>query len=100
MADIAILWKNQVVEKTTLLEETRSNSTKEQEVIKELAKKDGIVYVDRKIYMPDNQKIRENILQENHKLADIKHPEQYQMMELIKRNYWWPGIKNDVKNYV
>jgi len=22
------------------------------------------------------------------------------MMELIKRNYWWPGIKNNVKNYV
>jgi len=21
-------------------------------------------------------------------------------MELIKRNYWWPVIKNDVKNYV
>jgi len=50
--------------------------------------------------MPNNQKIRKNILQENHKLADIKHSEQYQMMELIKRNYWWPGIKNDVKNYV
>jgi len=22
------------------------------------------------------------------------------MIELIKRNYWWPGIKNDMKNYV
>ena len=22
------------------------------------------------------------------------------MMDLIKRNYWWPGIKNDVKIYV
>ena len=21
-------------------------------------------------------------------------------MELIKRNYWWPVIKNDVKNYI
>ena len=21
-------------------------------------------------------------------------------MELIKRNYWWPEIRNDVKNYV
>ena len=22
------------------------------------------------------------------------------MTELIKRNYWWPGIKNDVKKYI
>ena len=22
------------------------------------------------------------------------------MMDLIKRNYWWPGIKNNVKIYV
>jgi len=22
------------------------------------------------------------------------------MMELIKRNYWWLGIKNNVKNYI
>ena len=28
---------------------------------------------------------------------DIRHPEQQQMIELIKRNYWWPGIKNNVK---
>ena len=22
------------------------------------------------------------------------------MIELIKRNYWWPGVKEDVKKYV
>ena len=22
------------------------------------------------------------------------------MMEIIKRNYWWLGIKNDVKEYI
>jgi len=22
------------------------------------------------------------------------------MLELIKRNYWWPGIRNDVRKYV
>jgi len=69
-------------------------------VIKELAKKDVIVYIDEKIYMPNNQKIREKILQENHKPIDIEHSGQHQMMELIKRNYWWPEIKNNMKNYI
>jgi len=40
-ADITILWRNQVVEETTLLEEIQWNSIKEQEVIKELEKKDS-----------------------------------------------------------
>jgi len=96
-----------VIEETTILEEIRKNRTKEQEVCKELEKEngqsfeeDGIVYVDRRIYIPNNQKIRERILQENYEPVDIEHPGQQQMMELIKRNYWWPEIKTDVKKYV
>ena len=76
-------------------------------MIKELAKKDGqswekdgIVYIDEKIYMPNNQKIKEKILQENHKQIDIEYSGQHQMMKLIKRNYWWPEIKNNMKNYI
>ena len=76
-------------------------------MVKELAKKDsqsweedGIVYVNRKIYVLNNQKIREKILQKNYKPVDVEHPGQQCMIELIKRNYWWPGIKNDMKNYV
>jgi len=76
-------------------------------VHKELEKKDGqaweengLVYVDGRIYMPNNQKIKERILQENHEPVDIGHLEQQQMMDLIKRNYWWPEIKKDIKKYV
>ena len=67
---------------------------REQEVYKELEKKDGqtwkedgIVYVDRRIYVPNSQKIKEKILQENHEPVDIGHPGQQQMIDLIKRNY-------------
>ena len=49
---------------------------------------DGIIYVDRRICVPNSQKIKEKILQENHEPVDIRHPEQQQMMDLIKRNYW------------
>ena len=58
-----------MVEKTIILEEIRKKKTKEQEVCKELEKKDsqlfeedGIVYVDRRVYIPNNQKIRKRIL--------------------------------------
>ena len=50
-------------------------------------KKDGIVYIDSKIYVPNNWKLWEKILQENQDPANIGHPGQYQMIELIKKNY-------------
>jgi len=56
--------------------------------------------MDEQIYIPNNRKIKERILQENHNPADVGHPEQQRMMELVKRNYWWPGLKEDVKKYV
>ena len=53
-----------MVEETTLIEEIQWNSTKEQEVIQELAKKysqswedNSIVYVEGRIYIPNNKKI-------------------------------------------
>ena len=61
---------------------------------------DRIVYVEERTYIPNNKKLREKILQENHDLVDVGHPGQQQMLELIKRNYWWPGLKEDVKKYV
>ena len=80
---------------------------REQEVLKELKKEDGqswkedgIIYVDGRIYMLNNQKIKEKILQKSHDPVDIGHPGQQQIMNLIKRNYWWPGIKNNVKKYI
>ena len=102
-----MIQRNQVIEETTLLEEIQQNETKEQEVCRELEKEDGqlweengIVYVDRWIYVPNSQRIKERILKENHEPVDIGYLGQQRMMELIKRNYWWPEVKNDVKKYV
>ena len=68
-AKVMIIQRNQVVEETTLLEEIQRNGTKEQEVVKKLKKEDGqsweeneIIYVDRRIYVLNNHKIREGIL--------------------------------------
>ena len=102
-----VIWENQVVEETILLEEIWRNSTKEQEVLKKLEKNErqtwednGIIYMKGRIYIPNNQKIWEQILWENHDSANIEHSGQQWMLELIKRNYWWPEIKGNVKKYV
>ena len=31
---------------------------------------------------------------------DVEHPGQHRMLELLKRTYWWPELKENVKRYV
>jgi len=104
---VIMLRKNQVREETILLDKIRRNQTREQEVQKELDKdnrqawKDNrIVYMEGKIYILNNQKIQEQILQEYHELADIGYLGQQRMFKLIKRNYWWLGIRSNIKKYI
>jgi len=84
-------------------ERVKKIQTREQKVAKQLEKKDrqsweenGIVYIDSKIYVPRNRQLQDEILSDNHNPPDIGHPGQHKMTELIKRNYWWPGIRNNV----
>jgi len=44
--------------------------------------------MERRIYILNNKKIREEILKENHDSVDIGHPGQHKMLELLKRIYW------------
>ena len=106
MAEIMMI-KKKTVEENNILKEIRRNIIREREVIQALEKKDsltwkedGIVYMDGRIYVLNNKKIKEIILKENHDEINIGHPEQHRMMELVKRIYWWPGLKKDVKNYI
>ena len=56
--------------------------------------------MEGQIYILNNRKLKEQILQENHDPIDISHLEQQRMLELVKRNYWWPGIKENIKKYM
>jgi len=56
--------------------------------------------MEGRIYVPNNRKIKEEILKENHDLVDVGHPGQHRMLKLIKRTYWWPGLKENIKKYI
>ena len=106
-AEVTMLNRMTTTDKQEILEEIRRNSTKEWEVIQALEKdnglsweEDGIVYMKERIYIPNNKKLKEKILQENYDSVDVGHPGQQRMLELIKWNYWWPGLKEDIKKYV
>jgi len=80
-----------IVDELDIAKEIKRNNTQEQEMVQALKKKDGltweengIVYIEGRIYVPNNKKTREKILKENHDSMDVEHPEQQRMLELIK----------------
>ena len=104
---ITMLEQKVMIEESDIIKKIWKNNTREKEVIRALKKKDGLVweedemaYMNGRIYMPNNKKLREEILKEHHDPADIGYPEQHRMLELLKRTYWWPGLKEDIKKYV
>ena len=74
-----------------IIKEIKRNNTREQEVVQVLKKEDrltweedGTVYMEGRVYIPNNKRTREKILKENHNLVDIEHLGQQRMLELIK----------------
>ena len=106
-AEIMMIKRKITEEESDIIKEIRRNNTREKEVVQVLKKEDGLtweedgmVYMEERIYVLNSKKIREEILEENHNSVDVGHLGQYRMLELLKRNYWWPGLKEDIKKYV
>jgi len=106
-AKVTMLGRKVMTEESDIIKSIWKNNTREKEIVQALEKnngltweEDGVVYMEGRIYVPNNKELREEILKEHHDPADIGHPGQHRMLELLKRTYWWPGLKEDVKRYV
>ena len=83
-----------VVEDTDIIKRIKKNKTREKKIVQALQKEDGsaweedeVAYIEGRIYVPNNKDIKEEILKEHHDPADVGHPGQHRMQELIKRTY-------------
>ena len=106
-AKITMMERKTTVEECDVIKEIQRNNTREKKVVQALEKQDrltweedGVVYMEGRIYVPNNKKIREEILKENHDLVNVGHLGQHRMLELLKRTYWWPELKEDIKKYI
>ena len=77
-AEVTILKRMTKMEDLDILKKIRNNNTRKKEVIQALDKKDsetrkeeGIIYKKGRIYVPNNKKLKEKILKENHNSVDI-----------------------------
>jgi len=91
---ITMLGRKVMTEESNIVKKGWKNNTREKEVTQALEKKDGLAweedgmaYMEGRIYMPNNKKLRKEILKGHHNPVDIGHPGQHRMLELLKRTY-------------
>ena len=105
-----------IVDGIDLLEEVRKSKVKDNKVVKaveemkqagvkmERDKKwrevDSIIYKEEKVYVPKDEKLRAEIIRLHHNMPIEGHRGQWKTVELVTRNFWWPGVTKEVKRYV
>ena len=50
--------------------------------------------------MPKDEDLRRQIVQNHHDSTVAGHPDRWKTLELVSRNYWWPGITKFIAQYV
>jgi len=105
-----------VIEGVDLLDKVRRCETKDNEVVKaveemkqagvkmlrdeEWHKEDGLMLKEGKVYVPKDEKLRAEVIRLHHNTPVRGHGGQWKTAELVTRNFWWPGVTREVKQYV
>ena len=66
----------------------------------EWRKEDGLMLKEGKVYMPKDKELRAEIIQLHHNTPVGGHGGQWKTVELVTRNFWWPRVTVEVKQYV
>ena len=61
---------------------------------------EGLVLKKGRVYVLKDEELRVEIIQLHHDILIVEHKGQWKMVELVTRNYWWPGVIKEVKQYV
>ncbi|WRX08485.1 Integrase zinc-binding domain - like 4 [Theobroma cacao] len=60
----------------------------------------GVLRYGTRLYVPDGDGLRREILEEAHRAAYVVHPGATKMYQDLKEVYWWEGLKRDVAEFV
>ena len=55
-----------------------------------------LVLKEGKIYVPKDKELRAEIIRLHHDVPAARHGGRWKTVELVTRNYWWPGVMRDV----
>ena len=100
-------------DKEDIIEKIKKSEARDNEVVKAVEKmkkvevkvlrndeqqiENDLVLKEGKIYVLRNEKLRLEIIWLHHNILIVGHGGQQKIVELVTRNYWWPGITKEVK---
>jgi len=58
------------------------------------------MYKEGKVYVPKDEKLRIEIIRLHYDIPIEGYEGQWKTVELVTRNFWWPGVTKEVKRYV
>ena len=58
--------------------------------------KDSILCYKSRIYIPNDEGLKKQVLEETHETPYVAHPGATKMYQDLKEHYWWNGMKNDI----
>ncbi|ESK85478.1 pro-pol protein [Moniliophthora roreri MCA 2997] len=53
-----------------------------------------------RVYVPDDIVLQHEITQTIHEGQPFGHPGQFRTLDLVQRDYWWPGMAKFIKSFV
>ena len=59
-----------------------------------------LVLKDGKVYVPREEELRTEMIRLHHDVPAVGYGGRWKTVELVTRNYWWPGVTRDVGKYV
>ena len=99
-----------------LLEKIKKARSKDEDIVKvvEEMKKAGVrelwgnkwkmegelVLKEGKVYVPKDEELRVEVIRLHYDVLAAGHGERWNTVELVTRNYWWPGVTRDIGKYV
>jgi len=105
-----------IVEGVDLLEKVKQSEVKGNEIIKvveeikqaevkmlrdrEWREVNGIIYKEGKVYIPKDKKLKAEIIQLHYNTLVGEYREQWKTVELVTRNFWWPEVTKEMKQYM
>ena len=59
-----------------------------------------LVLKKRKVYILKDEELRAEVIRWHHNVPAAGHGGKWKIVELVTRNYWWPGVMRDMGKYV